>query len=139
MKEKRITEENLTGDWLVCLDTNVIIDFLNGEKKIIELINSYAQREIISITAITEYELLKHKDKIKREIAEGVINSMQVYPFDRKSAAEAARVFEILTSIGKMIKQNDILIAGIAIANNELLITRDTRFKDMGNEKILIV
>ena len=121
------------------MDTSVIIDFLNGEKKITELINSYALREIISVTTITEYELLKHKDKIKREIAEGVINSMQLYNFDRKSAAEAARIFERLNSIGKMINQNDIFIAGIALANNELLITRDEKFNYINNERIIVV
>jgi tRNA(fMet)-specific endonuclease VapC len=139
MREKQITEGNLIGDLVVCLDTSVIIDFLNGEKKITELINSYALREIISVTTITEYELLKHKDKIKREIAEGVINSMQLYNFDRKSAAEAARIFERLNSIGKMINQNDIFIAGIALANNELLITRDEKFNYINNERIIVV
>lgn len=124
---------------MVCLDTNVIIDFLNGKKEIIEVVNSYALKEIISVTTITEYELLKHKDKIKREIAGGVISSMQIYSFDRKSAAEAARIFEKLNSIGKMINQNDILIAGIALANNELLITRDEKFNYINSEKIIVV
>jgi tRNA(fMet)-specific endonuclease VapC len=123
----------------VCLDTNVIIDFISGDKKIIELVNSYALKEAISITAITEYELLKHKDRIKREIAEGVVNSMQILPFNRASAAEAARLFEKLSSAGKMINENDILIAGIAMANNELLITRDEGFNNMDNGHILII
>jgi tRNA(fMet)-specific endonuclease VapC len=124
---------------MVCLDTSVVVAFLRGDKKIIELVNSYALEETISITTITEYELLKHKDRLKREMAEGFIGSMQVYQFNRQSATEAARLFEKLSSYGKIINENDILIAGIAISNNELLITRDEGFRNMKNERILIV
>ncbi len=132
-------EGNLTGDLLVCLDTNILIDFMRGDKKVIDLVNSYSLKEIISITAITEYELLKHGDKIKREVAEEVIGPMKIHYFDRISAAEAARIFNRLKDAGKMINENDILIAGIAIANNELLITKDGRFKDIKSEKILVI
>ena len=135
----QITAENLIGDPMVCLDTSVIIDFISGDKKIIELVNSYALKEAISITAITEYELLKHKDQIKREIAEEVANSMQIYPFNRASAAEAARLFERLSRVGNMVNENDILIAGISMANNELLITRDAGFGNMDSERIRII
>ena len=116
-----------------------MIDFLRGDRKIAEIINEYALREAISITTITEYELLKHTDKIKREIAEKVIASMQIYPFTRAAAEEAARVFEKLNREGKMINENDILIVGIAFSNNELLITRDEKSNSIGSERILVV
>lgn len=125
---------------MTCLDTSILIDYMTGNTKIVGLVDEYASKEMTSITTITEYELLKHGDKIKREIAEGVIDSMQVYPFTSSSALEAAKIFERLRKSGRMINENDILIAGIAFSNNELLITRDKRFKGLeGIGRILIV
>lgn len=124
---------------LVCLDTSIIIDYLDGEKKIIELVDSYKLKEKISTTTITEYELLKHKNKIKRGLAEDVLDSIQIYTFNRASALEASKIFEKLRSLGKMINENDILIAGIAIANNELLITRDEKFNYINDERIFVI
>lgn len=130
---------NLAGDLLVCLDTSVIIDYLGGEKRAIALVDSYKLKERICTTTITEYELLRHKDKIKRGLAEDVLDSMQIYTFDRASALEASKIFENLRDLGKMINENDILIAGIAIANNELLITRDEGFNHIKNGRILVL
>lgn len=130
---------NLIGDLLVCLDTSIIIDYLDGEKEVIELVNSYRLKERLSTTAITEYELLKHKDKIKRGLAEEVLDSIPIYNFNRASALEASKIFEKLSSLGKKINENDILIAGIAFANNELLITRDEKFSYIGDERIFVI
>jgi predicted nucleic acid-binding protein len=124
---------------VVCLDTSIIIDYLNGEKKIIELVDSYRLKEKISTTTITEFELLKHKDKIKRSLAEEILDSLQVYSFNRPSALEASKIFEKLRDLGKMINENDILIAAIAIANNELLITRDEKFNYINDERIFVI
>jgi predicted nucleic acid-binding protein len=38
-----------------------------------------------------------------------------------------------------MINENDLLIAGISIANEELLLTRDKKFATLDDEKIKIV
>lgn len=112
---------------------------MNGEKKIIELVDSYRLKEKISTTTITEFELLKHKDKIKRSLAEEILDSLQVYSFNRPSALEASKIFEKLRDLGKMINENDILIAAIAIANNELLITRDEKFNYINDERIFVI
>jgi tRNA(fMet)-specific endonuclease VapC len=124
---------------MACLDTSVIISILKGDESIRRIIETYKEMGYMTTTVITEYELLKHTDKVKKEIAREFINSIRIYPFDRVAAIEASKIFEKLRHFGKMINENDILIAGIAMANNELLITRDKKFNNMNNEKIIVI
>ncbi len=116
---------------MVCFDTSILIDYLKGDEGIVELIKAYAKDEKISTTAITEYELLKHPDRIKRDVAMELISSMEVHSFDTDAAVESAKIYQDLKARGKMINENDILIAGISESNKELLITRDTGFSDI--------
>ncbi len=136
---KKTTGENLIGNTMACLDTSVVISILKGDDSVRKIVEAYRGREDITTTIITEYELLKHESMIKREIAQELINSMLIYNFDSISAVEAARLFRELTRTGKPINENDILIAGIAIANNELLITRDGNFKNIKDIRILVI
>jgi predicted nucleic acid-binding protein len=121
------------------IDTSVIIDFLAGEEKIVSLIRELALKSEIKTTTITEYELLKHKTELKREVAEKFLSAVIVCPFDRASARKAALLFEKLSKAGKMINENDLLIAGISLANDEVLLTRDQKFGSIDDANIKIV
>ena len=121
------------------LDTSVIIDFLAGDEKIISLIKELAAKEEIKTTTITEYELLKHKTELKKQLAENFLSAIIVCPFDRASARKAALLFEKLSKAGKMINENDLLIAGISLANDDVLLTRDQKFGNIDDTKIKIV
>ena len=121
------------------IDTSVIIDFLAGDEKIVSLVKELAEREEIKTTTITEYELLKHKTELKRHVAEKFLSAIIVCPFDRASARKAALLFEKLSKTGKMINENDLLIAGISLANDEPLLTRDQKFANIDDANIKIV
>jgi tRNA(fMet)-specific endonuclease VapC len=121
------------------LDTSVIIDFLAGDQKIVALIQEIIRREDVKTTTITEYELLRHKTKIRKQAAERFLSGVTVYSFDRAAAQRAALLFEELRDSGKMINENDLLIAGISLANDELLLTRDKKFGNLDNVNIKIV
>lgn len=121
------------------IDTSVIIDFLAGDEKIVFLIKELAEKEEIKTTTITEYELLKHKTDLKKQIAENFLSAITVCPFDRASARKAALLFEKLKMEGKMINENDLLIAGISQANDEILFTRDRKFANVNEENIRLV
>lgn len=124
---------------MVCLDTSIVIAYLRGDNGIINLVNSYNNKEKIAITVITEYELLKHRDVIKRDLANKFMDSVKIYLFDRDSARKSSDIFIELKEKGKMANENDILIAGIAFANSEKLVTKDRHFKNIENDNILIV
>jgi predicted nucleic acid-binding protein len=121
------------------IDTSVIIDFLAGDEKIVTLITKLAGQDEIKTTSITEYELLKHKTELKRQVAEKFLLSVLVCPFDRASARKAALLFEKLNKTGKMINETDLLIAGISLAHDELLLTRDKKFSNLDESSIKIV
>ena len=121
------------------IDTSVIIDFLAGDEKIISLVKELAEKEEVKTTTITEYELLKHKTELKRQVAEKFLSAITVCPFDRASARKAALLFENLRKSGKMINENDLLIAGISLANDEVLLTRDQKFNNIDNINIRVV
>jgi tRNA(fMet)-specific endonuclease VapC len=124
---------------MTLIDTSVIIDFIAGNEKIVSLIRELADTEEIKTTSITEYELLKHKSNLKRRLAEEFLSEITVYPFDGAAAKEAAMLFKELEDAGKMINENDLLIAGIALAQDEVLLTRDQKLAKIGKDKIKTV
>jgi tRNA(fMet)-specific endonuclease VapC len=121
------------------LDTSVIIDFLSGDEKIVSLMKDLVAKEQIKTTTITEYELLKYKSEIRRHAAETFLSGVTVCPFDSASAKKAASLYEKLKETGKMVNESDLLIAGISLANNEVLLTRDKKFANLNEEKIQII
>ena len=121
------------------LDTSVIIDFLAGDKEIVALVKEINEKEEIKTTTITEYELIRYKTKIRRQAAEKFLSGVSVCSFDRASARKAALLYEKLRGAGKMINENDLLIAGISLANDELLLTRDQKFGSIDDVNIKIV
>lgn len=60
---------------------------------------------------------------------------MTICPFDSASARKAALVYEKLKHTGEMINENDLLIAGISIAKNEVLLTKDKKFVKLRTKK----
>jgi tRNA(fMet)-specific endonuclease VapC len=121
------------------IDTSIIIDFLAGDALIVSLIKELAEKEEVKTTTITEYELLKHKRELKKHLAEDFLSTVTVCPFDRDAARKAASLFEKLSKAGKMINENDLLIAGISLANDEVLLTRDQKFGNIGDANIKVV
>jgi len=121
------------------IDTSVIIDFLAGNEKIVSLLKELAGKEEIKTTTITEYELLKHQTELKTHVAEKFLSAITVCPFDRAAARKAATLYRQLNKSGKMINENDLLIAGISLANDEPLLTRDQKFSQINTASIKIV
>jgi predicted nucleic acid-binding protein len=121
------------------LDTSVIIDFLAGDQKIVATVKEIFNKEDIKTTTITEYELLRHKTKIKKHAAERFLSGSIVCSFDREAAKKAAVLFQELQAVGRIVNENDLLIAGIALAHDEVLLTRDPKLASIGKDKIITV
>jgi predicted nucleic acid-binding protein len=124
---------------MTLIDTSVIIDFIAGDKKIVSLMEEIADRGDVKTTSITEYELLKHKAKLKRQLAEDFLSELTVYPFDSVAAKEAAKIYKELKAAGRMVNENDLLIVGITLANDEVLLTRDQKLASIDKENIRLV
>jgi tRNA(fMet)-specific endonuclease VapC len=114
-----------------------MVSFLNGTpeavKKIEELTN---QGDIIAITTITIYELLKGAQLSSRqkenllEVTEA-ISTVQILDLSNDACLEAARIYCTLKEEGKLIGEFNILIAAIAKTNGQAILTRDQHFKSV--------
>jgi tRNA(fMet)-specific endonuclease VapC len=112
-----------------------MIPFLKGAPEIVNKVNEVSKDDIL-ITVITAYELLKgarlsSKPQENIENAKKAISSMQVLDFSSEASEEASLMFCELKKSGKMISELDILIAAIAKANGEAILTRDQHFKSI--------
>jgi predicted nucleic acid-binding protein len=83
--------------------------------------------------------LLRHKSKIRKQAAERFLSGATVYSFDRVAAQKAVQLFEELQTAGRMVNENDLLIAGITLANDEVLLTRDQKLANIQKDSIRLV
>ena len=115
------------------LDTSFVIDFLKGRKNAVEKMISITENQIhFAIAAPTLAEIssgLVYADNDKKEKAMDFLKSQIVLPLDESSAIIAGEIDGKLAKRGLKIEMMDSLIAGIAISNNEPIVTRDSHFE----------
>lgn len=113
---------------MILADTDVLIDYLIGVEPAREQVRSYIQSDSLQTTALTCFELLSgaNEDAMGDKTRE-FIRAVPVLPLDRESAASAAMVRQTLKKAGLPIGMADSLIAGIALANNLPVLTRNHR------------
>jgi len=117
---------------MVCLDTDIIIDFFKKKKWAVDKISDMYNENIkISTTSINTFELFKgafrtNQNKAIQSLKE-YISNIDVYEFDIGASEKAAEIFELLRSRGELLDIADIMIAAIAIKNNESLLTKNIK------------
>lgn len=113
---------------MIVADTDVLIDYLAGTQPVAEQVRIYAESDTLQTSAITCFELLsgargnKRGDQVRR-----LVTAIPVLPLDREAAAVAAVVRQRLARNGASIGMADSLIAGIAMAHNLPLLTRNRK------------
>ena len=114
---------------MVCLDSDILIDFLNNKKDAVNKIIKLRKDNVrLATTAINSFELLNisvlpNKDKIDK-IYNFLLN-FDIYNFDFDCSGNAAKISQDLKSKGSIIDLPDIMIASVCIENNEPLLTRN--------------
>ena len=117
----------------VLLDTNIIIDFFRGDKKIVA---SLEQRQSVYTAAAVLGELYlgayrsANESKKLQEIKEFLLNC-KVLPADSATAEKYAIVKTALLKKGKPIPENDIWIAATALQHGLPLYTNDRHFNEV--------
>jgi len=114
------------------LDTNTCINYLNGKSERLKQKFVSQNPKTISLCSIVKAELYfgayksnfpeKNIIKVKQ-----FLNYFNSYPFDDNSADYYGRIRNQLEKIGKPIGPNDLFIASIALANDAILVTHNTR------------
>lgn len=112
---------------LVIADTDVVIDFFTDTPPFSQVLTGLLEEGRLAITAITVFELYAGVTGAKRlKQLETFCESVPVFELDVLAAAHAAKIYTDLKSKGKSVGNQDILIAGICLANCLPLLTRNT-------------
>lgn len=130
---------------MVCVDSDVLIDFLNNEKYAVSLMRKFEESgELIKTTSINSFEILNGvaglQDKEKFYKILNFLNNLTIFNFTFDNSKKAAEIFSDLKSKGSIIEMADIIIASICIENQEPFLTRNTkhfsRIKELKLEKL---
>jgi len=125
------------GSELVCLDTDIIVGLLKGDKEAVGAIDRLQDEgEYLKTTVINAYELLKgaaisSRPEENQASVRDLLSSVAVLPLNCESCEEASKIYGKLRKAGQIAGEFDILIASIVIFNGEALISRDGHFKLM--------
>lgn len=117
---------------MVCLDTDILIDFLRNDNYTLKKISEFKKNNIeLATTTINTFELFKGAFRLKQKDAfdglTGLLNNLKIFDFNFKASEKAAQILEKLRLNGETIDALDLMIASIAIINNELFLTRNIK------------
>jgi tRNA(fMet)-specific endonuclease VapC len=116
---------------MIVADTDVLIDFLGGQNPAADRVALELDRGQLTTTAVSRFELLagvrsNRQDRLIRDLLAALVT----LALDESAADEAARVRRALEAGGTPIGMGDSLIAGIVLANDGVLLTRNRRHFD---------
>ncbi|MHA1584998.1 MAG: type II toxin-antitoxin system VapC family toxin [Promethearchaeota archaeon] len=122
---------------MIILDTTACIDYLRGIPDIKQVLEK--KNDIFAITSVTIYEVSIGLERTKRMKSSKIYHSqlavwnkfrslLKNFDLTEQAAEEGARIYDFLVQKGKIIDDNDILIAGIMRAMNiTYIITRNLK------------
>jgi tRNA(fMet)-specific endonuclease VapC len=114
------------------LDTNICIAFLHrNDSAVKELLKQIPTAEI-SLCSVVKAELIYGARKSQfveknLETLKSFFSIFESFIFDDKAAEHYGLIHATLSSAGQIIGLNDILIASIALANDLVVVTRNTK------------
>ena len=118
---------------MVCLETDFLIALIRKDKEALKKLGTLlAEDERITTTPINASELFKGAYLSERiddnlKAVRGILNRLELLDFTRGAAAYYGEIYSELKERGELIGDLDILVASIALANNEKLITRNIK------------
>lgn len=123
------------------LDTDIVIEFLRGNEKVIKKIRSLPHETSICITSLTVYELYKGVyligERQREQEVEEFIRHVKVFQLEEHIEKRAGKIYADLRKNGEIISDADILIAAIVLCNDSVLVTNNiNHFKRIKNLKI---
>lgn len=129
----------------ICVDTDVLIDFLKKKEPGSRAYGRWANRGNVAITSITAFELLfgarcSEKGQKRSEEARSLIEQQCILPFDKPAAVKASEIGAELRQHGKEIEIRDLFNASICLTQNFPLLTRNkTHYERVAGLELLEV
>lgn len=122
-------------EWVIFLivDTTFIVDLLRKREHATEKLKELEGRNILlRTTNISVFELFEgvvrsNKPEHEQKKVEAILRDIPSYDLDKESAIIAGRLNGTFYNRGKIIGSEDAMIAGIALAKKEVLLTRNVK------------
>ncbi|MBL7169430.1 MAG: type II toxin-antitoxin system VapC family toxin [Candidatus Aenigmarchaeota archaeon] len=128
---------------MTCLDTDFLVSLMRGDENSTQRLTKLEERrELLTTTSINVAELLKgaySSENPKKEMlkVDMYLDALEILDFDYESAEIFSKIWNRLKKKGDIIPDFDILIASIAIENNEILLTKNIKhFKKIKELKL---
>ena len=114
------------------LDTNIIIDFMRGNKEVVNRLRGLNEKYALATTDVSVFELYKgaYKSKSREKnltIVKGLIDNLLLISADKGSMEVAAKISVDLEKKGRTIDIRDLFIGSICLANSCKLLTRNVK------------
>lgn len=121
------------------LDTNIIIDYLRGDLRKVQVLRQLVSTgSILYSCEITVAETFSGMREEEREVTETFLNSLHYLPTEESAARRAGEFRKTYRSKGKQLTVADALIASLAINRNLTLLTdniKDYPMPELKKEK----
>ncbi len=114
---------------MVCLDTDIIVAAFHGDEEAKKTIAEFDQASL-KTTVITACELHRGASKLggnRPNQTKSFLSTVEILCLDQNGAEIFGRLCTELSSRGETTPDFDVLIASIAIANGESLVTRNAK------------
>jgi tRNA(fMet)-specific endonuclease VapC len=113
---------------LIVADTDVLIDALRGRSPAAQVIEDLLRSRRLATTAISRLELgVGAQNASQRTAVQALLAAVPILPLDADAAGIASEVGATLRSSGQTIPLADLAIAGICLALDVALLTRNRR------------
>jgi tRNA(fMet)-specific endonuclease VapC len=120
------------------LDTNIIIEIFDGNKKLADKINKLKEFYLSCIVVGELYigvNRVANKTKHLKKLTQ-IIELSNIVNIDVETSKYYGEIVASLYKKGKPIPTNDVWIAAIALQNNYILVTNDNHFKEIENLQV---
>ncbi len=115
----------------IYLDSDILIDFLRGEKETVSIVGKLEEGYDLATTSINLFELYFGAYKTGRagniRAVDELAERLEISDLTKKSAMISAKIIAELESAGKAIDVRDALIAGVVVENKASLLTKNTK------------
>lgn len=118
---------------MACLETDFLIALIRKDKDALKKLRQLVEKgEKITTTSITASELFKAAFLSERvdeniRVVKGILSRLEILEFDITGAEYYGKTYSELKEKGTLIGDRNILIASIALARSEKLITKNVQ------------
>ncbi len=113
---------------MIIADSDVLVDWLN-QRGSAPAVRGALERQELATTAVSAYQLWSgaRTDAARDEVGDLLSLVVAVLPFDDRAAELAGAAYRELAGAGRVIGRPDLYIAGICLAVDAPLLTRNRR------------